>query len=92
MGNGLARDPNNPNAATQLLGSGFGNATLAGFLQLTGMDAATAAATAAGIGSNFGTFAPLVQWGLTDAGIIYNLQGESIKLNSSEFTNYLSEC
>jgi len=76
MGNGLARDPNNPNAATQLLGSGFGNATLAGYLQLTGMDAATAAATAAAIGSNFGTFASLVQWGLTDAGIIYNLQGD----------------
>jgi outer membrane receptor protein involved in Fe transport len=76
MGNGFARDPNNPNGATQLLGSGFGNDTLAGFLMMTGMDAATAAGTAAAIGANFGTFAPGVQWGLTDAGIIYNFQGD----------------
>ena len=76
MGNGFARDPNNPNGATQLLGSGFGNDALAGFLQMTGMDAATAAGTAAAYGANFGAFAPLIQWAATDAGIIYNLQGD----------------
>ncbi|MDG1202596.1 MAG: hypothetical protein P8N65_01900, partial [SAR86 cluster bacterium] len=74
--NGFARDPNNPNGATQLLGSGFGNDALAGFLQMTGMDAATAAGTASAIGANFGTFASGVQWALTDAGIVYNLQGD----------------
>ena len=75
MGNGLARDPNNPNGATQILGSGFGNAALANFLTFSGFDAATAAATAAAIGAEFGAYAPLVQWAATDRGIIYNLQG-----------------
>ena len=76
MGDGLARDPNNPNNATTLITSGFGTNALVGILQATGMDAATAAGTAAAVGSAFGTAASLVQWGLTDAGIIYNLQGD----------------
>ena len=76
MGNGFARDPNNPNGATQMLGSGFGNDALANFLTFSGFDAATAAATAAAIGANFGAFAPFVQWAATDRGIIYNFQGD----------------
>jgi len=76
MGNGVARDPNNPNNATTMITSGFGTSALAGILQATGMDAATAAGTAAAVGNAFGSYASLVQWGLTDAGIIYNLQGD----------------
>ena len=81
MGNGLARDPNNPNGATTILGSGFGNDALANFLTFSGFDAASAAATAAAIGANFGAFAPLVQWAATDRGIIYNLQGDVATLD-----------
>ena len=79
MGEALQDDPLNPNQATTVLATGFATAGLTGLLQATGMDAATAAGTAAAIG-NLLPNASLTNWALTDAGIIASYQGALITI------------
>ena len=79
MGEALQDDPLNPNQATTVIATGFATAGLTGLLQATGMDAATAAGTAAAIGALLPN-ASLTNWALTDAGIIASYQGALITI------------
>ena len=79
MGEGLQDNPLNPNQATTVLATGFATAGLTSLLQATGMDAATAAGTAAYIGTLLPN-AGLTNWALTDAGIIASYQGALITI------------
>lgn len=79
MGEALQDNPLNPNQASVVLGRGFATAGLTGLLQAIGMDAATAAGTAAYIGTLLPN-AGLTNWALTDAGIIGSYQGALITI------------
>ena len=79
MGEALQDNPLNPNQASVVLGRGFATAGLTGLLQATGMDAATAAGTAAYIGTLLPN-AGLTNWALTDTGIIGSYQGALITI------------
>ena len=79
MGEALQDDPLNPNQATVVLARGAGTAGLVGLLQATGMDAATAAATAAAVGAALPN-PGLTNWALTDTGIIASYQGALITI------------
>ena len=79
MGEALQDDPLNPNQATVVLARGSGTAGLTGLLQATGMDAATAAATAAFIGTQLPN-AGFTNWALTDTGIVGSYQGALLNL------------
>ena len=79
MGEALQDDPLNPNQATTVLATGAGVAGLTGLFQATGMDAATAAATAAYVGSLLPN-AAYTNFALTDTGIIASYQGALITL------------
>ena len=79
MGEALQDDPLNPNQASVVLARGSGTAGLTGLLQATGMDAATAAATAAAVGAALPN-PGLTNWALTDTGIIASYQGALITI------------
>jgi outer membrane receptor protein involved in Fe transport len=79
MGEALQDDPLNPNQATTILARGFATPGLTALLQATGMDAATAAATAAYVGSLLPN-AGLTNWVLTDTGIVGSYQGALLAL------------
>ena len=79
MGEALQDDPLNPNQASVVLARGSGPAGLTGLLQATGMDAATAAATAAAVGAALPN-PGLTNWALTDTGIIASYQGALITI------------
>jgi len=79
MGEALQDDPLNPNQATTILAKGSGTAGLTALLQAIGMDAATAAGTAAAVGAQLPN-AGLTNWALTDAGILGSYQGALIAI------------
>jgi len=79
MGEALQDDPLNPNQATTILARGFATPGLTALLQATGMDAATAAATATYVGSLLPN-AGLTNWVLTDTGIVGSYQGALLAL------------
>jgi hypothetical protein len=79
MGEALQDDPLNPNQATTILAKGSGTAGLTALLQAIGMDAATAAGTAAAVGAQLPN-AGLTNWALTDAGILGSYQGALLAL------------
>jgi hypothetical protein len=79
MGEALQDNPLNPNQATTVISTATGTAGLTGLLQAIGMDAATAAGTAAAVGANLPN-AALTNWALTDAGILGSYQGALITI------------